>query len=106
MDKSAVVDVIERFRKGLETRGIRPQRVILYGSYAAGSATKESDIDVVVISGDFSGKGRWARNEIVGDVIYELFAPLEVVALTPDEWDSGESFVVDFARNGEVLYAA
>ncbi|MGA7105197.1 MAG: hypothetical protein WBX49_07615 [Candidatus Deferrimicrobiaceae bacterium] len=61
---------------------------------------------MVVISSDFSGKGYWERVEVLCEVIYEIFAPLDAVALTPDEWERGESFVVDFARNGEVLYAA
>jgi len=106
MDKNAVVEIVDRFRRGLEARGIRPQKVILYGSHAKGIATAVSDIDVVVISSDFSGKGYWERVEVLSDVIYEMFAPLDAVALTQDEWDGGESFVVDFARNGEVLYAA
>ena len=106
MDKNAVVEIVDRFRGGLEARGIRPQKVILYGSHATGVGTAASDIDVVVISSDFFGKGYWERVEVLSDVIYEMFAPLDAVALTPDEWDGGESFVVDFARNGEVLYAA
>ena len=106
MDKNAVVEIVDRFRRGLEARGIRPQKVILYGSHATGIATSVSDIDVVVISSDFFGKGYWERVEVMSDVIYEIFAPLDAVALTQDEWDGGESFVVDFARNGEVLYAA
>ena len=61
---------------------------------------------MVVISSDFFGKGYWERVEGLSDVIYEIFAPLDAVALTQDEWDGGKSFVVDFARNGEVLYAA
>jgi len=36
----------------------------------------------------------------------DLFAPVEAVAMTPEEWERGDSFVADFARNGEVLYAA
>jgi hypothetical protein len=40
------------------------------------------------------------------DVIYDQFAPVEALAMTPEEWERGDSFVVDFARNGEVLYAA
>ena len=40
------------------------------------------------------------------DVIYEIFAPIEAVAMTQEEWDRGDLFVVDFARNGEVLFAA
>ena len=106
MDKNAVVEIVDRFRRGLEARGIRPQKVILYGSHATGVATEVSDIDVVVISSDFFGKGYWERVEVLSDVIYEIFAPLDAVAMTPDEWEGGESFVADFARNGEVLYAA
>jgi len=41
-----------------------------------------------------------------GSPIRTMFAPVEAVAMTPDEWERDESFVVDFARHGEVLYAA
>ncbi len=36
MDKRAAIDIIARFQKGIESRGIRPLKIILYGSYAAG----------------------------------------------------------------------
>lgn len=106
MDKDTVVEIVSRFRRGIEARGVRPQKVILFGSYAAGTGTTESDIDIVVISKDFAGKGFWERIDILSDVIYELSAPVEAVAMTPEEWEKGESFVVDFASNGEVLFAA
>jgi hypothetical protein len=35
-------------------------------------------------------------------VIYEVFQPIEAVAPTPEEWDKGESVVVEYAKNGEV----
>jgi uncharacterized protein len=106
MDKRTVLAVVERFRQCIAARGITPQKVILYGSHASGSNSPESDIDIVVISEDFAGKSYWERIDILADVIYEIFAPLEAVAMTPDEWERGDSFIVDFARNGEVLYAA
>jgi predicted nucleotidyltransferase len=106
MDKAAVVDIIDRLRQGLETRGIKPQRIVLYGSYATGTNKKGSDIDVVVISSDFAAKSYWERVDLLADVLYEIFAPVEAVAMTPDEWQQGNSLIVDFARKGEVLYAA
>jgi len=106
MDKGAVVKIVDRFRQGIEARGVKAQKVILYGSHAGKTSAAASDIDVVVISEDFAGKGYWERIDILADVIYEISAPLEAVAMTPDEWERGDSFVVDFARNGEVLYAA
>jgi uncharacterized protein len=106
MDKDKIIDIVDRFRQGIEARGVKAQKVILYGSHATGGETAESDIDLVIISEDFTGKGFWERIDILVDVIYEMAEPLEAVAMTPEEWEKGESFVVDFARDGEVLYAA
>ena len=106
MDKSAVVAIVARLRRGIEARGIRPQKVILYGSFADGTHREGSDIDVVVISDDFAGKGYWERIDILADAIYEIFAPIEAVAMTPEEWERGDSLIAAFARKGEVLYPA
>ena len=106
MDRAAVVDIVDRLRQGLETRGIKLQRIVLYGSYATGANKKGSDIDVVVISRDFATKSYWERIDLLADVLYEIFAPVEAVAMTPDEWERGNSFVADFARKGETLYPA
>jgi predicted nucleotidyltransferase len=106
MDERTVIDIVNRFRQGIEARGIRPLKLILYGSYAENTNHKGSDIDIVVISDDFTGKNYWERIDILADVIYEIFAPIEAVALTPEEWEEEDSFVTDFARNGEILFAA
>ena len=106
MDKKAVVAVVESFTRELQARGIWPQRVILYGSQAAGTATETSDIDVVVISESFSGKSYWERIEVLTEAIYAVYAPVEAVAMTPEEWEAGDSAIVDYAGKGEVLYAA
>ena len=106
MDKSAVVDIVARLRRGIEARGIRPQQVILYGSFADGTHREGSDIDLVIISDDFAGKDYWERIDILADAIYEIFAPIEAVAMTTEEWERGDSLIAAFARKGEVLYAA
>ena len=106
MDKRSVIDIVNRFHQGIEARGIRPLKLILYGSYAENTNRKGSDIDIVVISDDFTGKNYWERIDIMTDVIYEIFAPIEAVALTPEEWEEGDSFIADFARDGEILFAA
>jgi uncharacterized protein len=106
MDKKAVVEILDRLRREIENRGIKPQKIILYGSHVAGSNVKGSDIDVVIIASDFATKTHWERIDILADAIYEIFAPVEAVAMTPEEWESGDSSIVEFARNGEVRYAA
>ena len=105
MDKKAVLDIISRFRQAIESRGIRVAKLILFGSYAAGTYREGSDIDIVVISRDFAGKNYWDRIDLLSDAIYEVFEPIEAVAMTPEEWDSRESMIVDYAENGEVVPA-
>ena len=106
MDKRTVIEIVHRFQQSIERRGIKPLKVILYGSYADGTTHEGSDIDIVVISEDFKDMSYWERIDVISDTIYEIFAPIEAVALTPAEWDRGDSFVTDFARNGEILLSA
>jgi len=104
MDKRRVYEIISAFRYALESRGIKAEKIILFGSYATGQYREDSDIDVVVISRDFKNKSYWERIDILSDAIYALFEPIEAMAFTPEEWQSGESIIVDFAKNGEVVY--
>ena len=82
MDKSAVVKLVDRFHQGIKARGIIPSKLILYGSHASSTNWEGSDIDIVVISDDFIDKDYWERIDILADVIYEIFAPIEAVAMT------------------------
>lgn len=106
MDKKTVIEIVNLFQERIKRRGIKPLKIILYGSYAQKTSHKGSDIDIVVISDDFTGMNYWERIDIMSEVIYEIFAPIEAVALSPDEWEQGDAFVIDFARSGETLFAA
>lgn len=105
MDKGAVLEIVSRFRKAMESKGITITRLILFGSYVTGTYREGSDIDIVVISEDFTGKNYWERLEILSDAIYEVFEPIEAIAMTPEEWEKGESLIVEYAKDGEVIYA-
>ncbi len=106
MGKAAVLKIIGQFKDVIEKKGIRIERIVLYGSYATGSEREGSDIDLVIISDDFSGLDYWQRIDLLSAAIYEVFKPIEAVAMTRAEWEKGDSFIVDFARNGEVVFAA
>jgi predicted nucleotidyltransferase len=104
MDKKTVLEIISNFKTALESEGVTPQKILLYGSYANGDNRPDSDIDLVVISEDFEGKGYWQRIDLLSKAIYTVFQPIEAVAMTPKEWESGKSFITDYAKNAEVIY--
>lgn len=53
--KDQVLEIVEDFLQELEKSGIRLTAAYLYGSYAEGSARPDSDIDVALVSEDFTG---------------------------------------------------
>ncbi len=100
MDQDTVLKTIRQFKKALESINIRIEQLILFGSYAIGTAREDSDIDVIVISPSFSDKNYWERIDILTEAIYKVFAPIEAFAFTPEEWKAKKSLLVDYAENG------
>ena len=103
MVKKEVLDILRQFKEFLERKKIHIERMILFGSWAGGSPEEGSDIDVVVISKNFADKDYWQRMNVLSDAIYEVFAPIEAIAMTPQEWERKDSVICEFAQNGEVI---
>lgn len=93
----AISPLIEKFH---------PQRIILFGSQARGTAHEKSDVDVLVVS-RFQGKRRVILVEM-DRTLRGVGLPLELVLLTPEEFDRDRSIPGTVARpawlEGKVLY--
>ncbi len=100
MDKKSVLAIIAQFKKLLLEKGIKIDRMLLYGSYANGTQRADSDIDIVVISDNFNCMDYWQRLDILSDVIGDIFQPIEAVAMTNEEWNSKSSMVTEYASQG------
>lgn len=103
MGQDTVLKTIRQFKKALESINIQVEQLILYGSHAIDTAREDSDIDVVVISPSFSDKSYWERIDILTDAIYQVYAPIEASAFTPEEWKTEKSLIVDYAKNGVLV---
>lgn len=83
----------------------RPQKVILFGSYAYGTPTYDSDIDLLVVMPH-------EENELdkMAEVRRRLSSemPLDVLVKTPQQIEERiqmeDCFVRDIVENGKVLY--
>ena len=88
----------------------RPERVILFGSYAYGDPLADSDIDLLIIK-ETSDRpiDRWTRvRRILSDPHRKL--AVDTLVLTPQELSHrlrvGDQFVAEILEKGQVLYAA
>ncbi len=106
MDKESALKTIQRFKDIIERKNVKISKIILYSSYARGDYKEDSDIDVIIISDDFAPMNYWERIDFLSETIYELFEPIEANSFTNKEWETSDSFLVDYAREGEVVFAS
>jgi predicted nucleotidyltransferase len=97
-----ITALIHRYVAALEARGIPVERVILFGSYAAGHAQEWSDIDIAVISPKFASMSLLERYEQLGLANHELRAPLDIVGFAPSQVAHCEtgSFLEEILKKG------
>jgi len=85
---------------------IQPDRVILFGSRARGTAHPNSDFDLLVIKE--SDEPRYRRSARLYTALADLPVEVEVMVYTPEEvseWSAvPEAFVSTALREGKVLY--
>lgn len=101
--------VIQRLAERIR-QTYRPERIVLFGSHARGTADEESDIDLLIVKDtDKPFHKRWAE---VAALIQPVAEGRDVspFVLTPGEVEErlrrGDQFVEEILTKGEVLYAA
>lgn len=86
----------------------QPERVILFGSWARGEASADSDLDLLVAM-PFSGS-RAQVTLLLLRALADLPLPKDVIVLTPAEWETKRQLPGTIAypaeHKGVVLYAA
>lgn len=88
-------------------REFLPERIVLFGSYASGTASPDSDVDLLVVL-PYQGKS-WAKAAEIRGRLRPRF-PLDLLVRTPQQvlerLEMGDSFLRDVSERGTVLYEA
>ena len=106
MEKTIIEEKINKIKDKI-VREYKPEKIILFGSWAWGTPHADSDIDLLVVME--SDKPRIERQREVLSVIYPSDVPIDVLVHTPEELEEsinkkGNLFLEDIVRNGKVLY--
>jgi predicted nucleotidyltransferase len=82
-----------------------PRRIVLFGSYARGAATEDSDVDLLVIT---PFKGLPVAKSVEIRLRVRPPFPVDILVRTPEKVRKrlamGDSFMHDILENGTVLY--
>jgi predicted nucleotidyltransferase len=86
--------------------GVRPQKIILFGSYAHGTPSPDSDLDILVI---MNTQERHAERVLaVSRLLRPRPFPMDILVRTPDEiaaaLEQRDSFIQEILSQGKVLY--
>jgi predicted nucleotidyltransferase len=94
----------------VKEQGVRVSRLIVFGSSGTGTRAAGSDIDIAVISDDFKGKDLFARTLLTKDAelntIRTFRIPLDILTLTPEEFDAADSILMRGIRKGVTVSPA
>ena len=84
--------------------GFRPNKILLFGSYARGASENGSDIDLCIVA-----ETKDKRNTLT-DMYYDLTSdlPIDIILYTPEEWmnclQDPCSFASQINKEGVLLY--
>ena len=102
VSRGEIQDFVERV-----VRRFQPSRVILFGSYAYGRPTADSDVDLLVIM-PYRGSGVRTATRI--RLACPRSFPMDLIVRTPQEMDTrlelGDAFLREVTSKGIVLHEA
>ncbi|GBD95453.1 MAG TPA: nucleotidyltransferase domain-containing protein [Nitrospirae bacterium] len=96
------IEVVERFLKLIKSADINIERIILFGSYAKGNAGEWSDMDIAIVSPDFSGMPFYDR-KMLNSFILKIDSRIEVHPFRPEDFTEDNLFVKEILKNGMEL---
>jgi len=83
----------------------RPDKIMLFGSYAKGDPSFESDIDLLVIVD--TNQSTWDLAVEISLAVKHSF-PMDIIVRTPQEIDRrlqyGDVFIKNIMETGKILY--
>ena len=100
--ESKIPEIKERIVKEID-----PEKIILFGSYAWGTPTNDSDLDLFIVQK--SREPRKSRQNFLRKKMVGSGVPVDLLVYTPEEVNESINktrnlFIEDIVRNGKILY--
>jgi len=94
-----IIDIVQKFIQVSENSGVTIERAIIFGSYVRGDYNEWSDIDLAVVSPDFTGIPFYDR-QILVPFILKVDTRIELHPFRSDEFLTDNFFINEIVKNG------
>ncbi|MFO7907039.1 MAG: nucleotidyltransferase domain-containing protein [Planctomycetota bacterium] len=105
MTQAEIQEALDEMVERIVAR-FQPDRIILFGSYAKGQPTSDSDLDFLIVM-PVEGSRRQKANEI-DLALADRAMPIDLIVLTPEQFEREKdligTIVCEAAREGRVIY--
>ena len=64
---------------------INPEKIILFGSYAYGTPTEDSDLDICVVEKEY--ESRWDEMSKIRDLLKDINMPMDILVPYHEEYE-------------------
>lgn len=95
----SIIEIVKRYIEELEKNGIEIREAILFGSFVKGTAKEWSDIDIALVSPDFTGDRFEDRRRII-PMRRKIDSRIEPIPFRSEDFDNGEMFAEEIKKTG------
>ena len=101
---------IEKLKKEIveKLKPLNPEKVILFGSFAYGTPTKDSDLDICVVERDY--KNKWEEKRKIREALKDIKLSKDILNPKLDEYEFYKneygSVYKDIEDKGMVLWSS
>lgn len=105
MSKKTIQKEIKKITQKI-VENYKPEKVILFGSFAWGKFTPDSDVDFFIVKK--TKKSKLERIYEVDKFLFDRDIPIDILVYTPKEVEErlelGDFFVEDIIKKGRLIY--
>ena len=105
MVEKEILVKLRAFQAAIEKAGVRVEKIILFGSRAAGACHEDSDIDVAVVSPDF-GKDRFEEGVRLFQIAFKIDPRIEPIPISTESYknDTWVPLVYEIREKGVAVH--
>jgi len=97
-DLTTTINIVRQFVEKVNKQ-FPVEQAFLFGSYALGTATEDSDIDVAIVSRAFSGS-RFEDNVAIATLTWGIDTRIEPVAFRPEQFNDDSILASEILCHG------